>query len=227
VEEGVEIHSVPFDETFRLLPTMIPSVTYQAIIYHPTYYELMLDNESVGWADYRLLSVRSEGPGCSNLPFDDRESFEFPNLCFFTANNDEVDVYEDRELTQYFDTISSEYPHRILLQYHNVYYSKDGMPAPGYYVNASQVNTVGDCESVPKAGITIADIELWSEPNGQSGEQIASLQIGSQIYIQEGPIEGTKPPGASETGSWYLVIGKWQKDGTPFGWIWSTYFRFE
>jgi len=48
VEEGVEIHSVPFEETFRLLPTMIPSVTYQAITYHPTFFELMLDGESVG-----------------------------------------------------------------------------------------------------------------------------------------------------------------------------------
>jgi len=138
-----------------------------------------------------------------------------------------MDVYEDRELTQYYDTISSKYSHRILLQYKNVYYSKNGMPAPGFYVDASQINTSGDCESIPKAGTTIADTWLWLKPDGQSGEQVALLVAGSQIYIQEGPVEGIKPPGASETGSWYLVMGRWQKDGTPFGWIWSTYFRFE
>lgn len=205
---------------------MIPSVTYQAITYHPTYYELVLDDEVVGWVDYRSQSVWSEGPGCSNLPFDDREWMDFPGTCFFTTDG-AVDVYEDSALIQYYDTFPGGYPHRILLRYKDVYYSNDAMGAPHIFVDASQVQIHGDCESIPRAGRTIADVELWSHPNGQSGHQVNSLATASRISIQEGPVAGPKPPGASESGSWYLVRGQWHKDGTPSGWIWSSYFRFE
>jgi len=227
MEEGVSIHSVPFDEPFSLLPTMIPSVTYQATAYHPTYNHLMLNGKSVGWVDYSLISVSSEGPGCSNLPLDDREMVEFSNLCFFTTDNRAVDIYRDKELTVYADTISGTQPHRILLRYEDVYYSNIGMGAPNIYVDASQVRIFGACDRIPKAGEILIDSLLWSQPNGQIGEQVTTLPEGSQIAVQEGPVQGPKPPDASELGYWYLVKGAWDQESTPYGWIWSSFFKFE
>lgn len=227
MEEGVYINTVPFDEHFSLLPTMIPSVTYQATAYLPTYNHIMLNGKSVGWVDYRLSTVNSEGPGCSNLPLDNRNISQFSNLCFFTTDNRSVDVFRDKELTVYADTISGIQPHRVLLRYKDVYYSNDGKGTPYIYVDASKVRTYGACERVPQAGETIADIWLWSLPSAQIGEQVALLPEGSQIAIQEGPVQGPKPPGASELGYWYLVKGAWNQDDAPYGWIWSSFFNFE
>jgi len=227
LEEGAPINSVPFDETFSLLPTMIPSVTYQAVTHHPTYYELMLDGEPVGWADYRLLSVRSEGPGCSNLPFDEREMTEFRGLCFFTPDNREVEVFSDSALTKYSDTIAGTHPHRILLRYKDVYYSNNGRGTPHIYVDASRVRTFGDCVRIPRAGITTTESGLWSQPTWHLGEQVGALPADTDIAIHEGPVQGPKPPGVSESGYWYLVKVPWYQDGTPYGWIWSSFFKFE
>lgn len=227
LDEGVDLHTVPFDESYNLLPTMIPSVAYQAISYHPPYYELMLDGKSVGWADYRLLSVSSEGSGCSNLPIDNREIYEFSSLCFFTTDNRAVDVYRDKELTVYSETISGTRPHRIVLRYKDVYYSNNGIGTPYNYVDAGQVRIFGACERIPKAGEIITDSILWSQPNGQFGEQVASVPEGSMIAVQEGPVQGPKPPEASELGYWYLVKVPLHQDGTPSGWIWSSFFEFE
>lgn len=227
MEEGVFLHSVPYDEPFSLLPTMIPSTTYKAISYHPTFYQLMLNANSVGWADYRLPTLNSEGPGCSDLPLDNREIYQYSNLCFFTTDNRSVDVYRDQELTVYADTISGTTAHRILLRYEDVYYSNDGVGTPNFFVDASQVRTFGACRSVPKAGEIIAETWLWSQPNAQLSEKVVLMPEGSQIAVQEGPVQGPKPPDASGSGYWYLVMGAWNRDNAPHGWIWSSFFDFE
>ncbi len=227
LEEGVPIHSVPFDETYSLLPTMIPSVVYRAITYHSTYYEIMLDGEPLGWVDYRLLSVRSEGSRCSYLPVDDREMTEFPGLCFFTPDNREVDVFRDSALTEYSEMIAGTHPYRILLRYKDVYYSNNGKGTPHYYVDASRVRAFGDCERIPRAGITTNESGVWSQPTWHLGEQVGSLDADTQIAIHQGPVQGPKPPGVSESGYWYLVKVPWHQDGALVGWIWSPFFKFE
>jgi len=227
MEEGVFLHSVPYDEPFSLLPTLIPSVTYQTISYHPTYYQLMLNAKSVGWVDYRLPTVKTEGSGCSNLPLDDREIVQFSNLCFFTTDNRSVDVYRDQELTVYADTISGINAHRILLRYEDVYYANDGTGTPNFFIDASQVRIFGACGSVPRAGEIIVETWLWSQPNAQFSEKLALMPDGAQIAVQEGPVQGPKPPDANGSGYWYFVMEAWNQDNAPHGWIWSSFFNFE
>jgi hypothetical protein len=227
LEEGVSLYSAPFDASYSILPTMIPSVTYQAIGYHSSYYELLLNGELVGWADYRLQSVRSEGTGCSSLPVDDREIFEFKSLCFFTTDNRAVDVFHDPDLIQYAKTISGPNAHRVLLRYQNAYFANLGMGSQNIYVEEKKVRTLGDCSTIPKAGIITVDSWLYSQPTWPVGEQMKMLPAGSLIAIHQGPFQGPKPPDSIGPGYWYFVKDPRNLEGKPHGWIWSSNFEFK
>jgi hypothetical protein len=199
---------------------MSPTSTYQATSIHPTYYELALDDESVGWVNYRSLTLASQGAGCNQLPTDDRELTEFPSLCFFEANG-EVQTYIDRTLSKPYQMITSTISYVLLLQYSDVFYSSVSDTGPGFFVDAGQVSTFGACEAVPYAGFTIANGWLWSLPNGQIGKQIAPLESGRRVFIQEGPIPGTNPPYINGEGAWYFVLVSPAEEGLS-GWVWSS-----
>jgi len=109
----------------------------------------------------------------------------------------------------------------VLLKYSKSYFTSEGHAGPSYFVDASKVHTIGDCDNVPYVGKMAADGWLWSEPDGQLGEKLRMLTAGTTVYIQEGPVSGQKPPTVQEDGVWYFVlVGRQELDN--FGWVWST-----
>lgn len=226
LEDGIVAEVAPFYDPHRLRPTLEPSVPYQAINKYPTYWEVMQDGEAVGWIDYRLVTIEIQGPDCDKLPQDTREFTEFPGLCFFTPDGNEVPTYKESDLNDPWDTISGTGFYVISAQFENAYFTIISHAGPSFYVESSQVRTFGDCENIPTAATIISDGWLWAQPNGQTGEQIAPLTLDERIYIQEGPAEGPKPPDAEADGDWYLVMVGSRTDGLS-GWIWSAHFKFE
>jgi hypothetical protein len=145
----------------------------------------------------------------------------FPNLCFFTPDG-EIMTYEDRALTEPYQTITSTIKNVLLLKYSDVLYTSTGEPESGIFVSADQVITSGACETVPYAGLTTAETWLWSQPDGENGQQLEKIQPAQRIFIQEGPIRGSNPPSVSTDGGWYFVmVGN--PDKYRSGWIWSSY----
>jgi hypothetical protein len=204
---------------------MAPTITYQVISVHPTFYEIELDDELVGWVDYRAQALAYHGPGCDQIPIDVRELTDFPSLCFLVADG-AAETYTDRALSEPYSTITSTVPYVLLLQYSNVYYSSESEAGSGFFVAANQVDTFGACNQVPQAGLTISNGWLWSQPDGELGRRLAPIPPGKRIYIQEGPVEGEKPPSVDRDGAWYLVLLSPPEDGVS-GWIWSAHFVFE
>ena len=224
LEEGVILQVAPFYDPYGLLPTMVPSTIYEAVTYAPTYFELTLDNEPVGWIDNRLTSLKIEGP-CDVLPTDKREWAEFPNQCFFTPDDKEVTTYSDSELTEPLDTISGEASFPLSLQLEEAYCTVVSHAGPSFCVAAQDVRLTGNCEKVTQAGITTEDGWLWSLPDGEMGEEIISFASEMTIYFVDDPISGPKPPSITEEGYWYYVRLGSQKNNS-YGWIWSSLFTF-
>jgi hypothetical protein len=138
-----------------------------------------------------------------------------------------VDLYQDRDLTIYVDTISDPRPGRILFRYQDVYYINPGFSSQNSFVDARKVRSFGECGQIPKAGITMVESWLYSQPTWPIGKQVANLPEGTLIAIHKGPFQGAKPPDASGAGYWYLVKGFLEQEGTPIGWIWSSNFEFK
>ncbi len=215
----------PFFDPYGLLPTMAPTATYQAVRIYPTYYELMLENESVGWVDYRLTTIDYEAAACSGIPSDNRELTAFPGLCFFTPDNKEVTTYSDSTLNTPLGIISGTDNFILMLQLEEIYCTTISHAGPSFCVKADDVRVLGDCGNVTRGGITTAEGWLWSLPNGDLGKETVSFGNEMKIYFQDDPVRGPKPPSTSEEGAWYYVRIGSQKDGT-YGWIWSTFFSF-
>lgn len=225
LEEGVNIYSAPFIDPYRVLPTMSPTITYQAASIYEPYYELTLNEETIGWVDYRPLTLASQGPGCNFLPIDERELTDFPSLCFFSADG-ELETFTDRALSEPYENITSTVPYVLLVQYSDVFYTSLSEDGPSFFVDADQVSTSGNCDTVPFAGLTIRDGFLWSQPDGEKGEQLEELTRGKRIYIQEGPVKGPNPPSFSGDGSWYFVMVSPQRLGI-YGWVWSSQIMYD
>jgi hypothetical protein len=225
LEEGIILQQSPFYDPYGLLPTMAPTATYEAVRTYPTYFELTLENESVGWVDYRLITLDIEGPGCDRLPTDTRELAEFPDLCFFTPDGKEVTTYSDSTLSRPLDTISGTGNFVTLLQLEEVYCTVISHAGPSFCVKAADVQLLGNCENVTRSGITTVEDWLWSQPNGEVGKETISFGKDMRIYFQDDPVQGPKPPSTSEEGAWYYVRIGSQKDGA-YGWIWSSFFAF-
>jgi len=204
---------------------MSSTITYQASNIYPPYYELALDDQPLGWVDYRQLTIASLGPGCNQLPVDTRTLSDFPGLCTITANG-EVQTFTNRLLTEPYQTITPTQSSVPLLKLEQVYLASSGDVGANFFVDASLVSTHGDCDHIPSTGITTANGWLWSQPDGEKGEALVPLTPGYRVFIQEGPVEGAGPPSLSEDGAWYFVLVSPPEDGLT-GWLWSSYFFIE
>ena len=109
----------------------------------------------------------------------------------------------------------------LLLEYSDVLYSSSGESGPGFFISAEQVSTWGSCGSIPYAGLTVTDTWLWSQPDGRSGEQLEKIRPAQRIFIQEGPVQGARPPDVSTDGRWYFVMVSPSND-QKYGWVWSS-----
>ncbi|MFN2149968.1 MAG: hypothetical protein ACK2T5_00130 [Anaerolineales bacterium] len=224
LEDGVILQPSPLFDPYALVPTMVPSTTYQAVSIYPTYYELLLDGEPAGWVDYRLTNIEIEST-CESLPTDTRKIEEFPGLCFFTPDGKEVQTYRDSTLAEPLEIISGTGNYLNLLQLEGVYCTTISQAGPSFCVRADDVRALGACENVTRSGITTTEGWLWSQPDGVAGHESVSFGREMVIYLQDKPVQGPPPPSESGDGSWYYVrIGK-QQNGS-YGWIWSAYFTF-
>jgi len=223
LKDGVILQQSPFYDPYGLLPTMVPTATYEAVSIYPTYYELTLEEAPAGWVDYRLDTVDVKGPDCSELPSDTRNLSEFPNLCFFTPDNKEVTTYNDSTLNQPLGIISGTENYILMLQLQGIYCTTISHAGPSFCVKAGDVRVSGVCQGVTRSGITTTEGWLWSQPNGELGKETVSFGEEMRIFFQDDPVQGPKPPSTSEEGAWYYVrIGS--QEGGVYGWMWSSFF---
>jgi len=219
--DDISILPAPYINPYRVLPTLSPTTTYHAISSRAPYIEVAQEEMPLGWVDSRQRTLKIQGPGCELLPNDTRELSAFPSLCTFIPDG-EIMTYKDRALSEPLQAITSTMRSVLLLKYSDVLYTSTGEPESGIFVSANQVITSGACASVPRAGLTIAETWLWSQPDAENGQQLEKIRPAQRIFIQEGPIMGPSPPSASTEGGWYFVMVGTQYNFQT-GWLWSSF----
>lgn len=225
LEGGVELLTAPFFSDNRILPTMEPRYVYQAAEIYPTYIRLLRDGQPSGWVDYRLLAIEFNGDDCFEHPPYDGDLTDFDTLCFMRATP-VADTYSDRELTEPFMlTVGSEYGFVVMTKLQGAYASCVSHAGPCFYVDADDVEITGSCADVPYAAEAIAEVKLWSQPDGSKGEQIDTLPVGTRLFVQGGSVEGLPAPDASGEGRWLLVKLPRSFEHRS-GWLWSGYIEY-
>ncbi len=225
-EEGVEMMTAPFFADRRIVPTMEPGVAYRAVQTFPTMVRLVQDDRTAGWIDYRLLAVNFSGPNCFEQPRYEGNLTDFDTLCFMYADPP-AEAYRDGELTEPagFD-VGPEPFYVVMSQTRTTYSSCVGHAGPCFVVDASAVQTTGQCADIPHTAWLIGEGQLWSEPEAEGGEVIEPIAAGKVVYVQAESRSGQPPPGAPEEGEWVLV--KYYVDRIPrAGWLWSGWVEYQ
>jgi hypothetical protein len=203
---------------------MEPGKPYPAVIDKPTY-SLILDNsQPIGWVDYRLLALTMDGKDCLTRR-DEREITEYPSLCFFSPY-EKIEAFSEPESSEFSFTLSPSHSYVLLLKYQASYFSAFGHAGPSFYVNREDVYTHGNCDSIPSAGKTNLETNLFSQPPDQGGIVIAVLPAEQSVYIQTESRSGQPPPGVDGTGLW-LQIKLRSSDGELIGWSWSEDLQYK
>ncbi|MCK4801362.1 MAG: hypothetical protein KAS84_05170 [Anaerolineales bacterium] len=224
LEPGVNILPGPFIDPYRVLPTMEPGKSYPAVIDKPTYSLILDDGQPIGWVDYRLLALTMDGKDCLTRR-DEREITEYTSLCFFSPY-EEIEAFSDPESSEFGHTLSPSHSYVLLLKYQATYFSAFGHAGPSFYVNREDVYAHGNCDSIPSAGKTNLETNLYSQPPDQGGIVIAVLPAEQSVYIQTLSQSGQPPPGLEGTGLW-LQIKLRSSAGDLIGWSWSEDLQYK
>lgn len=228
-QNGIRLEIAPFISQSRLLPTMEPGVVYSAVDIHPTYFQLARDNTPVGWVDYRIIGVSSDGAGCPALfdrPADTRPLTDFPGLCFFTPI-DTAQLFADSDLTDpALGVLSAPETSVVLWKTTKSVFTSFGHAGPSFYVAAADVAISGECAGVPTSGTVSSPGWLRSAPDGRLGEDLIPLPVGTQLHIEGAPVSGRGPLPSSADGQWFQAVLNDQETQTA-GWVWSEFVTLE
>jgi hypothetical protein len=216
-EPGVRIHPAPFIDPYHILPTMEPGKAYPAVLTKPTYTLLLDGRQPLGWVDYRLLALTSEGGDCLT-EYDEREVWDFP-LCFFTPL-EEINGYSDAAFTNPMHTLSPPASFVVLNQSESYYFTAYGSSGPSFVVKKEEVFTHGNCDDIPTLAKATIETALYSDLPSQGGSVVYTLEVDESIYTQSQSKNGAPPPGVVGSGIWILARRpSWSEDIN--GWVWS------
>ena len=216
-EPGVRILSAPFIDPYHVLPTMEPGKAYQAVLTKPTYTLLLEGGQPLGWVDYRLVALTSEGKECLTA-YDEREYWDFP-LCLFTPL-EEIKGYSDSSFTTPMHTLAPPASLVVLYQGKSFYFTSYGSSGPSFVVKKEEVSIHGNCENIPTLAKATRETSLYNDLPSRGGVVIYSLKVDDSIFTQAQQINGPPPPGVGGSGYWVLARKpSWTEDIN--GWVWS------
>jgi hypothetical protein len=222
-ESGVRINPAPFIDPYHVLPTMEPGKPYPAVLTKPTYTLLLEDGQPLGWVDYRLLALTSEGNDCLTK-YDQRELWDFP-LCFFTPLT-EINGYADSEFTEALHTLVPPTSLVVLYQSESYYFTAYGSSGPSFVVKKEEVTTHGKCDDIPTLAKATNETSLYSDLPDRGGSMIYTLAADESIFTQSQRRDGSPPPGAEGSGYWILARKhSWSEDIN--GWVWSGQIEYK
>ena len=226
-QEGIELYPAPYFQDHHILPTMAPGYAYAAADTFPTMVRLIRDGSTAGWVDYRMLAVSLDGSGCLESQYSGELTDFMDVLCFMVADPP-VETYLDPEYTQPTGMLVGPEPQYVVtsLGSEGPRGSCAGHAGPCFYVDPSTVETVGNCDGLPRSAVTSVETELWSDPDGNGGIPIRTLEAGQFLAVQFGEeTAGPAPPDASEPGRWLHV--KLSGSTLPrHGWVWSEFVEY-
>jgi hypothetical protein len=226
-QQGIELYQAPYFSDYRILPTMEAGFSYTAADVFPTMVRLLREGQTIGWVDYRQLAVKMDGPDCLELQYPGELSDFDAYLCFMVADPP-VDTYYDEEFTEITGMMIGPNPYYVVttLGSEGPRGSCAGHAGPCFRVDPTTVDTVGNCDDLPRSAETIVDTQLWSQPDGNAGSPIRELPAGKFVAVQYGEsVTGPAPPGAPIPGTWLLV--KLSGSDLPrHGWVWSEFVSY-
>lgn len=200
---------------------MEPGKPYPAVLTKPTYTLLLEEGHPLGWVDYRLLTLNSDGDDCL-VDQDEREVWDFP-LCFFTPLK-EIDGYADSDFTQALHTLAPPSSFVVLNQSENSYFTAYGSSGPSFVVKKEEVYTHGNCDDIPTLAKASVETSLYSDLPDQGGSVVYSLAVDDSIFTQSQWKNGAPPPGEEGSGYWILARKhSWSEDIN--GWVWSGHIK--
>jgi hypothetical protein len=196
---------------------MEPGKAYPAVLTKPTYTLLLEDRQPLGWVDYRMLALSSDGAECL-YNYDEREYWDFP-LCFFTPLG-EIFGYANSEFTDPMHTLSPPHFYVVLYQSESFIFTAYGHSGPSFVVKKEEVNIHGNCDDIPTLAKATTATSLYSDLPGLGGDVIYTLEVDESIYLQSQTKNGAPPPGAGGSGYWIFARKRgWGEDFN--GWVWS------
>lgn len=216
-EAGVRILPAPFIDPYHVLPTMEPGKAYPAVLTKPTYTLLLDNSQPLGWVDYRLLALNSEGSECL-AAYDEREIWDFP-LCFLTPL-EEINGYSDSSFTTPMHSLSPSSSLVVLYQSEMAYFTAYGSAGPSFVVKKEEVYTHGNCDDIPTLVKAIMETSLYSDLPSLGGRVVYTLEVDESLFAQTNQKNGSPPPGTGGSGYWVLARKpSWTEDIN--GWVWS------
>ena len=196
---------------------MEPGKAYPAVLTKPTYTMLLEGGQPLGWVDYRLLALSSEGSECLTA-YDEREYWDFP-LCFFTPL-EEINGYSDATFTTPMHSLSPPVSYVVLNQGQSYYFTAYGSSGPSFVVKKEEVSIHGNCENIPILARATRETALYSDLPSRGGAVIYTLEADESIFTQSRQVDGPPPPGIGGSGHWILARKpSWTEDIN--GWVWS------
>ncbi len=218
-DTGVRIHQAPFVDPYHVLPTMEPGKPYPAVLTNPTYSLLLDHGQPLGWVDYRLLVITSEGDECLTND-DEREFRDFP-LCFFTPLK-EINGYTDAEFENVMQTLAPPASFVVLYQSESYYSTAYGSSGPSFVVKKEEVYTHGNCDDIPTLAKATTETSLYTDLPDRGGSVVYTLEVDEPVFTQSQQMDGAPPPGVQGSGFWVLVRRhSWSEDIN--GWVWSEH----
>ena len=223
-QEGLPIYPDPSANPFRVWPTLELGIGYEAVSIYPTLYQLRHEGISIGWVDYRLIGVRSEGDGCWSLPQDDRPLTDFPTICIFSPNGP-IGTFLDPDMTEpyHFELIAGA-PQVVIVKFEESLLASVGH-AMSYYIAREDGVLSEACDEIPRGGRMTSAAELWSEPNGRNGEPGIAIPEGIRVYVQPGEVQGPGIGPDSGEVAWVRVMAAVQ--GRPVGWVPAAWVEYD
>jgi hypothetical protein len=196
---------------------MEPGKPYPAVLTKPTYTLLLEGGLPLGWIDYRITSLTSEGGDCLTK-YDEREIWDFP-LCFITPLKT-ISGYSDSQFTTPLHTLAPPASFVLLYQAENHYFTAYGSSGPSFVVKKDEVFTHGNCENIPTLAKATTETSLYTDLPAEGGKIVYALAVDETIFLQSQEKDGPPPPGGEGSGSWILARKhSWSED--IYGWVWS------
>lgn len=201
------------DQIKDILPQNTP---YMMLGQNEGYFWIEYGQGERGWVDYH--TIISNGACGDRTPISTPLS-DFPTLCFYTLTQ-ELEGYSNPDLVDSSRAVSPG-TYAIAHRTSQAVQLGSSSAMSGPYVAANRGTYSGHCEGTLQLATALDNARVWTEPDAAVGQMVGLLDVGTDVGIIEGPVQGRLQIESDLQGNWYKV-----QRGDIVGWVWEERLLF-
>lgn len=218
-QEEMPVFFAPIYAPSQIKDVLPKDTPYKMIARTEGYYWIEYADGERGWIDYHTIISNGR---CDASPFLSPILSDFPTMCFYIPSED-VAVSSSPEIVN--DPNSSHYRAGSVLpvdaRIGTVLGIAENGARYGGYVDGTRGTYSGHCEGTLPLASALENARVWTEPNAVTGQAITALELGIEVGIIEGPVQGLLRADSDLQGDWYKI-----KRGELEGWVWEERLLF-